>query len=45
MVFWDSSDYLEWYDGYVGVLHGFFSSDVVYGNETVPHLAILDLFF
>ena len=42
VVLWDPSDFLELYDGYLGGLDGFCSSDVIGGNWTVSDLVILD---
>ena len=41
MVIWDPSDCLDLYDGYLGVIDGFCSSDVIFVNCTVPDLVLL----
>ena len=41
----DPSDFLALYDGYLGAIDGFCSSDVICGNWTVTDLIILDSFF
>ena len=45
MLLWVPSDYLAFYDGYLGGIDGFFSTDVISGSPTVSDLVILNGFF
>ena len=45
VVLWYPSDFLDFYDGCLGGIDGFFSADVIGGNRTVSDLVILDGFF
>ena len=41
VVLWDTSDFLTLYDGYLGGMCGFCSSDVVCGNWIVTDLILI----
>ena len=45
VVIWDPSDCLELYDGHLGAIYGFCSSDVISDYWTVYDLVLLDGFF
>ena len=45
MVLWDNSDFLAFYDGYLGDIDGFCYADVIGGNRIVSDLVPLDGFF
>ena len=45
MVLWGPSDFLALCNGYLGVIDGFCSADVISGNRKVSDLVLLDGFF
>ena len=45
VVLLDSFDCLALYDGHLGATDGLCSADVICGNQTVPNLFLLDIFF
>ena len=45
VMLWGPSDVLALYDGYLGGIYGFCSSDAVCGNWKVPDLVLLNGLF
>ena len=45
VVLWNNYDFLDFYDGYLGDIYGFYYDNVIGGNQAVSDLVLLDGFF